>query len=100
MTAILSSSQSADGIPAGSTMPAPPCVANQRKSCDAVSAVLRRSAAIAEVEALDRHIAWFAQLRDHSEARWKRTGCFAAKGDMDRWELMRLEAVAKRGGLA
>jgi hypothetical protein len=99
MSAVFSSSDDADGIPAGSIEPCPADVSGKRRACDAVSAVLRKSAAIAEQEALDRHIAWFAQLRDHSEARWKRTGCFAAKGDMDRWELMRLEAVAKRGAL-
>jgi hypothetical protein len=97
-SAFVSASLTGD-LPADSTIPSPAGATNQRKSCDAVSAVLRKSASIAEIEALDRHIAWFAQLRDQSLARAERTGCFAAQGDADRWELMRLEAVAKREAL-
>lgn len=79
-----------------------PCQGEQQSKASAriaVSEVLRRSASLAEIEALDRHIAWFEQLRDQSLARAERTHCFAAQGDADRWELMRREAVAKREGI-
>lgn len=88
MTAILSSSQSADGIPADSTMPAPPCVSC--KTAEQLPVVhqltdSQREAAI--------HRA--GDLFLHYMAKWDKTGDFQYRGDADR--ALRLQSILIQG---
>lgn len=46
-----------------------------------------------EVIELERHIKRCNWLAQEADGRWRREGCFAARGEADRWRLLRDAAI-------
>ena len=87
MNAVFSSSDDADGIPAGSTMPAPPCVTGQSEPTQSVSAVPHLS-----IRELQLHLSSCHYLASLASARYRGSRSLADAQEAGRWLVLKEEA--------